>query len=120
LHKLDWRNGLKCVKIVVWCSFLVEVVVRIGKMIQASSSWGKKVITPNFYNSIIIHVALLHQLQLNLIILVADVVTIVWIAILICKGFNKSFKASLVSYLFLNFHRNVVKNSKKSMSANSL
>jgi hypothetical protein len=47
-YELNWRNGAKCVKLVVWCSLLVDVSVHGGMLTMAGSWWGKKVITPIF------------------------------------------------------------------------
>jgi hypothetical protein len=48
VNGIPWRNGLKYVNMVVWCYFLVEVLIHRG-MLTMSSSWrGGNVITPNF------------------------------------------------------------------------
>jgi len=46
VNEIPWRNGAKCVKLVVGCSLLVEVSVHGGMLTMAGSWWGEKVINP--------------------------------------------------------------------------
>jgi hypothetical protein len=46
VNGIPWRKGVKCVKLVVGCSLLVDVSVHEGMLTMAGSWWGENVITP--------------------------------------------------------------------------
>jgi hypothetical protein len=49
-YELKWRNGTKCVKLVVGYSLLVEVSVPEDMLTMAGSWWGENVITPKIFD----------------------------------------------------------------------
>jgi hypothetical protein len=58
--RIKLTEGAKCVKLVVGCSLLVDVSIHGGMLTMAGSWWGKKVITPYFFEClcIVVHVIL--------------------------------------------------------------